>query len=284
MGIKRTRRYTKPKYKCFICGSKFHREKNQIDRLKDKRLTCGMDCSRAKKQLIRKEKIEERLGIDDFKVWLEKKYHQEKINTRDIAVLVYGRKTHGPNIRGWMNKLGVPLRSSSDAVALQWEGNNERRKQAGIDAVKNMGAGTPGREKLLLYMETDEYKQKISDANSGENNWMFGRFGDKSPMWNPNLTDEDRNDTRKYKEYSEWRRLVFKRDNYICQVCKDDQGGNLTAHHLNGYHWDKTGRTDVNNGVTLCEPCHKKFHRIYGYGDNDFFQFAQFQTSETLTK
>ena len=269
-------------FKCDNCNKDSIREKRSIKK-GTKNLFCGKDCHNEFREKKNYELMCEKVG-EDFKDWLYTQYWDKEMNSRDVAELVYNKRKNGPNITNWMNKLGVPLRSSSEAVALQWKENHERRKQAGLDAVKNMGAGTPGREKLLLYMKTDEYKQKISDANSGENNWMFGRFGDKSPMWNPLLTDEDRMDARNYKEYTHWRKKVFERDGYTCQICEDRRGGNLVAHHLNGYHWDKTGRTDVNNGVTLCVPCHKKFHRIYGYGDSDFFQFAQFQTSETLTK
>ena len=214
----------------------------------------------------------------DFKEWLREHYWDREMNSRDIAELAYGKRTHGPNITGWMKKLGIPVRSRTDAVALQWKDNYSRRKQAGINAIKYMGAGTPGREKLLLYMETDEYKQKISDANSGERNGM----------WNSELTEEEREKqkrhARRYPGYQDFRKSVYERDEYTCQVCSDDTGGNLVVHHLNGFHWDENGRTDINNGVTLCNDCHNEFHRIYGRRDNNFFQFSQFQISKTLTK
>ena len=120
MGKKKTKKHTEPKYSCFICGKKFHRAKNQIDRLKDKRLTCSRECANEKKTVLEKESIESKLNISDFKVWLEKKYHEELLNSRDIAEIVYGKRTHGPNIVGWMERLGVDTRERSEAVALQW--------------------------------------------------------------------------------------------------------------------------------------------------------------------
>jgi len=67
--------------------------------------------------------------------------------------------------------------------------------------------------------------------------------------------------------YSEWRLKVYQRDNYTCQCCGDDSGGNLNAHHLDGYNWCKEKRINVNNGITLCDKCHTKdkdsFHNIY---------------------
>ena len=110
-------------------------------------------------------------------------------------------------------------------------------------------------------------------------------IGEKHPRYNPELTDEERIFGR-YELYGvnikRWRNAVYKRDKYICQVCSKNSN-KLHAHHLNSFHWDKDGRFDINNGVTMCEPCHKEFHSIYGYSDNNFFQFSQFQTSKTLT-
>ena len=57
--------------------------------------------------------------------------------------------------------------------------------------------------------------------------------------------------------YNEWRNAVLERDN-VCQLC----GGwkRLEAHHLFNYKHYPDLRTDVGNGVTLCQWCHQKFH------------------------
>lgn len=120
-----------------------------------------------------------------------------------------------------------------------------------------------------------EHKQKLSKAKSGKNNSNYGKFGKDSVKWNPNITDEERQDTRKYFEYTEWRKEVYKRDNYTCQICGDNSGGNLNAHHLEGYAKNKKLRTIVLNGITLCEFCHKEFHNRYGY-NNTKEQFIEF--------
>lgn len=100
--------------------------------------------------------------------------------------------------------------------------------------------------------------------------------GEKSPRWRYDLTKEEREKGRNLEGYSEWRLQVYERDNYTCQCCGDSKGHNLNAHHLNGYNWDKKHRTDINNGVTLCEKCHKKFHKIYGNKNNTKEQFINF--------
>lgn len=100
--------------------------------------------------------------------------------------------------------------------------------------------------------------------------------GENSPSWKPELTQEERENRRCGIGIPQWRQEVYERDNYTCQCCGDDRGGNLNAHHLNGYNWDKEHRTDIDNGVTLCNKCHKKFHDEYGYGNNTKEQFEEF--------
>jgi len=98
--------------------------------------------------------------------------------------------------------------------------------------------------------------------------------GENHPNYNADITIQERQEKRKYFEYEKWRKNVFKRDSYTCQCCSDKKGGNLVAHHLDGYDWCKEKRTDVNNGITLCEKCHIGFHKIYKYGMNTSEQFS----------
>lgn len=116
---------------------------------------------------------------------------------------------------------------------------------------------------------TNDIKEKISKANKGR------YLGSNSPRYNHDLTDEERERGRKILGYQEFIKEVYKRDNYTCQKCGDNKGGNLVAHHLNGYDTFKEQRTDVNNGVTLCNVCHKEFHSLYGYGNNTKEQYEE---------
>ncbi len=92
---------------------------------------------------------------------------------------------------------------------------------------------------------------------------------------------------RELYESKDWRKEVFQRDNYTCQECGDNQGGNLEAHHkkrfsiilqefLNYYSQfsiieDKETLVrlaitwkdfwDLDNGQTLCNDCHKLINK-----------------------
>lgn len=60
------------------------------------------------------------------------------------------------------------------------------------------------------------------------------------------------------KKYAEWRKSVFERDKYTCVMCGDKKGGNLEADHIKPFALYPEKRFDINNGRTLCRPCHQK--------------------------
>lgn len=121
-----------------------------------------------------------------------------------------------------------------------------------------------------------ECKMCWAEKYSGENHPMYGRVGELNPNYNSNKTDEERECDRSYLKYKQWRTSIYERDNYTCVCCRSKKSGKLNAHHLDGYNWCKEKRTDVDNGVTLCENCHEEFHKIYGKGNNTKEQFEEF--------
>jgi 5-methylcytosine-specific restriction endonuclease McrA len=78
-------------------------------------------------------------------------------------------------------------------------------------------------------------------------------------------------------EYKKFRKSVLQRDKR-CVLCK--KSNELIVHHLNGYHWFEEGRYDVENGITLCQECHIKFHRKFGNRDNTKEQFYEWSNNE----
>jgi len=250
---------------CFICGVERYRSKSDLARVKDGKHTCSIACARKKSSVIKINEIETKLGTDSLSDWLHDKYHNEKMNVRDIALIIYGKRHFGPNVIGWMDRLGIDRRERSEAVSMQWENNQERRKEQSEYAKRKLSKGTIGRNSLIKTMQTKEYRLKASKAKLGANN----------PMWNDNLTEDDRKDRNGKSINSRWVREVKRRDKHTCQCC-GLSGVTVVAHHLNGYNWDVKNRYNIDNGVTLCEPCHKAFHGQYGNGDNTKEQYEEY--------
>jgi 5-methylcytosine-specific restriction endonuclease McrA len=84
------------------------------------------------------------------------------------------------------------------------------------------------------------------------------RRGAASPSWRGGITPENQR-IRLSKEMQEWRSRVFERDNYTCQLCKR-RGVVLHADHIKPFAVFPELRFDLDNGRTLCVPCH------YTYG------------------
>jgi len=80
--------------------------------------------------------------------------------------------------------------------------------------------------------------------------------GEKSPHWKGGITPINEK-IRKSIEYKFWRKTVFERDNYTCVLCKK-YGVKLNADHIKRFSDYPEFRFDIDNGRTLCEPCHRK--------------------------
>lgn len=62
---------------------------------------------------------------------------------------------------------------------------------------------------------------------------------------------------RKSKEFADWRKAVFERDDYTCQFCRA-RGVVLHPDHIKQWALYPELRFDINNGRTLCEGCHRQ--------------------------
>ena len=84
----------------------------------------------------------------------------------------------------------------------------------------------------------------------------MGSPGAKNSGWIDGRTPEHKRQRRTV-EYRLWRKAVFERDNFTCRKC-GKRGGNLNADHIKPFARYPELRTSIENGRTLCTPCHKK--------------------------
>jgi len=132
------------------------------------------------------------------------------------------------------------------------------------------------------HTHSEEAKKRIACARKGRSN---GRLGKKHSVETririSQITRErthrgkqchsykdgkhaERMGQRYTPEYKRWRFDVYSRDNFTCQSCGDDRGGNLQAHHIKPFADYPDLRFEVSNSVTLCKKCHNHLHRKGG--------------------
>jgi predicted nucleic acid-binding Zn ribbon protein len=109
------------------------------------------------------------------------------------------------------------------------------------------------------------------DARKGKLPKGFGKSGSEAPNWQGGKTKPWLL-KRETPELRKWTKKVYQRDNWTCQDC-GARGVTLHAHHIKSFSKYPELRTDLNNGVTLCVPCHSKRHghkiatlKFYGKG------------------
>ena len=221
------------------------------------------------------------------KDWLYQKYIVEKLNPYQIAKLC---KSNHKTIRIWLKKFNILIRSISEATKIAMN-NPDMKNKISIVSKRNWG-NLVYREKHHKAMEglipwnkdlkgekfRLHYPDGFKGAIKGNIPWNKGkRFpqvaGCNNHKWKGGITKLITK-IRSYKQYDEWRENVYKRDNFTCQLCGDNKGGNLEAHHIKSiykifqyYEITKLGEAfkckvlwDIDNGITLCKKCHKKIH------------------------
>jgi hypothetical protein len=143
-------------------------------------------------------------------------------------------------------------------------------------------------QKGKIVSDITKKKMSLNHANfSGRNHPMFGvrRYGNKAPGYIDGRTSLHRI-LKNLPDYVLWRTKVFKRDNFTCQECGDNRGGNLEAHHIKAFaeilhqflqQYNQFSPIEdketlirlalnyksfwnIKNGITLCLICHAKKH------------------------
>lgn len=88
-----------------------------------------------------------------------------------------------------------------------------------------------------------------------------GLSGKDHPQWKGGKSRD--NHRRETPEYKAWRRAVYVRDRWTCQMCHRKQKRPV-AHHIKTWEDYPALRFEVSNGQTLCRSCHKKVHASIG--------------------
>lgn len=90
--------------------------------------------------------------------------------------------------------------------------------------------------------------------------------GEKHPNWKGGISSE-RSRLASTNLYGEWREKVLVRDDFTCQKCGNKN--EINTHHIIPYKLNKEIALNPDNGITLCNSCHRKYHSIYGHNNSN---------------
>jgi 5-methylcytosine-specific restriction endonuclease McrA len=124
-----------------------------------------------------------------------------------------------------------------------------------------------GRTRSCGCLRSDTLKQLWKDKKD-----RFIHKDEQHPNWQGGKM-KGRQKQMSHKEYREWKKAVLERDGHKCLKCGTTEG--LCACHKLQYKDYPELRLSVDNGMTLCDACHREFHRLYGK-DNTLEQVDEF--------
>lgn len=169
-----------------------------------------------------------------------------ELNSRKYCSLecVYINRKKNP-IRYWLGKKRDIQMNRKISEKLKGRSLSEETK------MKMKGRIVWNKGKKGLQKHTDAWKNQQSLRVRGENHWN----------WQGGKSDENERMRRVF-DYYLWRKTVFKRDNYTCQICGSRK--DLQADHIKSFSSYPELRYVISNGRTLCVECHRSTPN-YGY-------------------
>lgn len=113
-----------------------------------------------------------------------------------------------------------------------------------------------------LQCRNEDYKKRrLTIEQRLQRSMTMKKLGSKHRFWKGGITPANQK-IRNSIEYKLWREAVFKRDDFRCTLCGNRQSKGhkviLNADHIKPFSTHPDLRLDINNGRTLCLPCHKE--------------------------
>lgn len=209
---------------------------------------CSQYCSRAGLRQRRQREIEQQFGEPIYDL-LYRLYWSDNLGIKQIAKKI---GVSDRNLWDWFDQLGIERRKRSDAVALQWKDNDERRNEMSQRTKQEFQSGKRDPTYIVKVAKTDWARKRNSESKQGEKNHMFGVTGPNNPHWKGGKIP-----VQEYgKEWRTIRKQVKERDGFRCRICGSVE--NLNTHHIKPFRDNRVH--DMNNLTTLCGSCHNKVH------------------------
>lgn len=170
------------------------------------------------------------------------------------------------------SQLKVVVECSHGQREVRWN----RRHQLCRKCVAEAGlynTSKPGRE-ITWGNKISKAKKGILASDNHKKALSIAQYDCSEESWPGFYKKSEIQQIRDSIEYLEFRKEIFKRDNFTCQI--SGKTGKLEMHHLDSMNSNLLKSLDSNNVITLHKDIHKMFHDKYGRGDNTIEQYLEF--------
>jgi len=222
---------------------------------------CGIELRSVSEQgLISQGK--KRIKLSQDKNWFIEMYENRKMSILSIAAEL---KTTWVVVRRYLEALNIPIRTLSEQSRIEclkrgkWCGENHPTKNPEIFKKMYLNRKPPKPHKKFF---SEESLKRMRDA----------KLKPTTPLYK-----QIRNSVRAIK----WRKDIFERDEFKCKIC-GEHTRTLEAHHIISFNglfkrfeiktfdeaMEKEELWSLDNGITLCEKCHRETSNYGGRGYN----------------
>ena len=165
----------------------------------------------------------------------------KKATPKQLYSLSLGRYK-GKKIGGWNWSEGSKLKLS------------HTKKGIKLTIQHKLSLSLAKKGKAIPHLHNAEVRQKIREALTGvPQYWLRGI---NHPNWKGGITPINMQ-IRSSLKMKEWRKKVFEKDDYTCQIC-GEHGGRLVADHIKPFSLYPELRFELSNGRTICKKCDLK--------------------------
>lgn len=203
----------------------------------------------------------------DCKLEIVKMYNKINKKKKQEYDRIYHKKHYKNNKeeRSKYNKKWKEFSAKFDIYAPQLEIAEEIRNANGNLEVKCTYCGKwfkPSNSDVICRIEV------LTGERSGEARFYCSNDCKKEcSIYNQKKYPKDFKPSTSREVQPELRQMVFKRDEYECQICGSTKS--LHCHHITGVVQNPIESADVDNCITLCKKCHKWIHTQSGCTHDD---------------
>lgn len=160
---------------------------------------------------------------------------QSIVKTENTHYHNWLRRKYCSRICGWQSQVGKP--HPNNRRKMTEEEKKRRRELIDFNGEKNPFYGKS---------HNLEMRKKLSAIKQGVDLSRWNEF-----------KGTERHRAMRTRDYILWRTAVFMRDDYTCQSC-EKRGVELQADHIKPWALFPELRYAIDNGRTLCVPCHRQ--------------------------